>query len=248
MTRNSAPWLPEDAADYASKLRRDPNIRTTIQQGRPDMIGLTFNNDLSKRILLDPKMKPVWNYINSLGADPYRRAPIWKYFLIEVQIAAQGPKSRDLRLMSDIKSDISDVKKHINAIKRFIKRYSESELTLWKLNPSLALLERKLEISDVETARKEYSVPIDAILDHIPEWLSINTTISPPLSSPNHPDAPYHYFVREVYSFFIIRDDKFNKWSLLSRISNATGQFTICDSNKARGTCRDLAQEFASPF
>ena len=248
MTKYSAPWLPDDAAEYASRLRRNLNVRTTIQSGRPDWIGLTLNNDLSKRILLDPKMKPVWKYLNSLGDHPYRRGPIWKYFLIEVQIAAQGPKSRDLLSKSDMKSDISDVKKHIKAIKRVISRYSNSESTLWHLSPAFILIEKNLESSDVELARKNVLLHIEAILDRIPKWMSLKTVISPPLSSPNHPDAPYHYFVREVYSFFHVMDEKFNKWSLLARISNATELFPFCDANKARGTCRDLAQEFASPF
>jgi len=248
MAKCSAPWLPDDAAEYASLLRRNPNYQTTIQSGRPDWIGLTFNNDLSKRILLDPKMRPVWTYLNSLGDDPYWKGPIWKYFLIEVQIAALGPKSRDLRPMSDVKSDISDLRKHVRAIKRLINRYNESEMTLWKLRPEFVQFKSNLKPDDEKKLRSNASVHVEALLDQIPRRISVNSVISPPLSSPNHPDAPYHFFVREVYSFFHVRDEKFNKWSLLARICNATGLFPLCDSNKARGTCRGLAQEFASPF
>ena len=236
MTKHSAPWLPDDAAEYASNLRRNSGIRTKVRAFGHK--GLVFENDISKRILLDPEMEPVWKYLKSVGTYRPLPGPIWKHFLVSVQVGARGPQKRDLMLDSDVKSDISDVKKHIKAIKRVIKR--------WEYNP--VLFEGKPKLSNAETVRKDDPVPIDAILDQIPKSMSVQTVISPPLSSPKHSDASYHYFVREVFSFFYLADEKFNKWSLLARITNATGLFPPCDSNKARGTCRDLAQEFASPF
>lgn len=238
MAKYSSPWLPDDAAEYASNLRRDSSIRTKVRTFGAK--GLVFKNDISKRILLDPEMEPVWKYLKSVGTYRPLPGPLWKHFLVSVQLGARGPQKRDLMLDSETKSDISDVKKHIKAIKRVIKR--------WEYDRSFIPFDGKPKLSDAKTARKDDSVPIELILDHIPKWMSLQTIISPPLSSPNHPDAAYHYFVREVYSFFYLADEKFNKWSHLARTSNATGLFPLCDSNKARGTCKDLAQEFASPF
>ncbi len=158
MTKYSAPWLPEDAAEYASGLRRNPNMCTKIQHGKTDIRlatdmrlktdGLILENDLSKRILLDSKMEPVWKYLNSLYKPAYLPDPIWKHFLIEVQLAANGPQKRELKLYSEVKEDLYDTKKHIAAINRALRRYSNSSVTIGALYGALPVrLENWKEIS-----------------------------------------------------------------------------------------------------
>jgi len=244
MTKYSAPWLPDDAAEYASSLRRDPNMQTKIHYGKTDVRvglpvrlktdGLILENNLSKRMLLDLEMEPVWKYLNSLYKSSYLPFPIWKHFLIAVQFGANGPQKGELRLYSEWKEDFDDTKKHIAAINRILRRYSNSRVTIGALYGALPVrLENWKEI------------PVEKVLDQILTWIWMQHSILPLLKSPNHPDAPYHYFVRSVYLCLQQLDENFNKWSLLARISNVTGLFPFCDSNKTRGTCKDLAQELA---
>ena len=244
MTKYSAPWLHEDAAEYASGLRRNPNTRTKIWYDKTDVRfavdvrlktdGLILENDLSKRILLDPEMKPVWKYLNSLYKPSYLPDPIWKHFLIAVQLAAKGPQKMELRLYSEVKEDFDDTKKHIAAINRVLRRYSNSSVTIGALYGALPVrLENWKEI------------PVEKVLDQILTWIWMQHSLLPLIKSPNHPDAPYHYFVRSMYLCLLQLDENFNKWSLLARISNVTDLFPFCDSNKTRGTCKDLAQKLA---
>ncbi len=241
-TRHSAPWVPAQAAEYASRLRRDPNVETKVSHG---IVGeLMFDNALSRRLFFDPRMETVWNHLNDIDTTLLLQGPLWKHFLVEVQDGARGPQGRDLRSFAEVEEDITSISKSISTMKRYLRRYSSAELTVGMLYGQADIFQFFDESEKSLAMRNDNLVPLDEVLEKIPSWIRGQQSLLKLIKSPNHPDTPYHYFARKMYSFFHYLDENFNQWSLLARICNVTELFAECDSNKVRGTCRDMAEEF----
>ena len=209
-SKYSAPWLPNGAAKYGSRLRRDPTFKTTIQWGEETVV---FDNGLSRRILFDPLMEPVWIYLSSVQFRSIPNYSGWKWFLRSIQLDALGPPAAALTSKSQVRKAIADIDKHGSAIQQISLPY----------------------VSDITV--------IQNAIEDLQNRVSVNALIVDLLKSPKHIDVKYQWFVRGQFLFFWGLEFGFNQWDLLARTCNATGLFEQCDSDRVRGTCKDLRAE-----
>lgn len=225
-------WLPKKAAEYAAQLISIKGMKSVRRYSSSSVGDVTFNNKLSKRLLLDPRMKEVWKYFCGIHEDCN-----WLDFLAEVQFAVKGPGS--VRSPDTKKRELTALEDAFTEIERISKRngidIAQTPVGFFFNSPNLeSILDESDEVYAVRGGNDQ--VTLRQYFDELKGLISRRQEL---IKKPNHKDILYQYFVRRAYLYFKERTNQSNQWKILSIIASVSLEMDI-SQERVRGTCKDL--------